>query len=568
MKTVVITKTVEEAGLRELLTARTEPMIERDAGDGVFELEDGPFEHYRRVVTHEATGEGTYDVTQTTDFVLAIPVWGWMFTPMVKKAIKDPPKPGQQLWWLPPDRMDRRATEVLARLCVFSVFAGYFGVLLSQLNTYFKTDFALSNSDSAAVAMAVRVAGLFALGVVAFADRRGRKIVLIVSCYAAIAFSVTGAFAPNIYFFGTTQTLMRTFSAAIGLLLGVMAAEEMPRGARAFAVSMLVASGAVGAGGVVVFLHLADASVWAWRIFLLVPLLMIIPVRTLAQRLPESRRFEVHELNEQRKRDGAAGAVEAVYDHEHAAEAVHSEAVSATITTARPPARMRDSHGFRFVVLATSAFLGNVFFAPAGYFFNDFLRVEQGYDGLKISLLQVLTNVPGGLSMIVGGRLAESRGRRIIGAIGMVGGFGFTVLMFLATGWGLWLYSTLGTLIGAIAIPALGVYGAELFPTGNRALAGGGLNFFGVIGGALGLMAAGAMSGDDHYGSYGPAMAVLGLGPLVVVFLVLFLYPETAHRELEELNPEDAPPPHDPASLARLDADYAVEHALHEHGHA
>jgi hypothetical protein len=35
-------------------------------------------------------------------------------------------------------------------------------------------------------------------------------------------------------------------------------------------------------------------------------------------------------------------------------------------------------------------------------------------------------------------------------------------------------------------------------------------------------------------------MALLAIGPLIVAALVLTLYPETAHRELEELNPEDA----------------------------
>jgi methionine-rich copper-binding protein CopC len=35
-------------------------------------------------------------------------------------------------------------------------------------------------------------------------------------------------------------------------------------------------------------------------------------------------------------------------------------------------------------------------------------------------------------------------------------------------------------------------------------------------------------------------MALLALAQVVVVTTVLLSYPETAHRELEELNPEDA----------------------------
>ena len=36
-------------------------------------------------------------------------------------------------------------------------------------------------------------------------------------------------------------------------------------------------------------------------------------------------------------------------------------------------------------------------------------------------------------------------------------------------------------------------------------------------------------------------IALVGLGQLVVVGVVLAWFPETAHQELEALNPEDAP---------------------------
>ena len=44
----------------------------------------------------------------------------------------------------------------------------------------------------------------------------------------------------------------------------------------------------------------------------------------------------------------------------------------------------------------------------------------------------------------------------------------------------------------------------------------------------------------------GRAIAILAVGPLIVAVLVLTRFPETAHRELEELNPEDAVPPATP----------------------
>jgi MFS family permease len=95
--------------------------------------------------------------------------------------------------------------------------------------------------------------------------------------------------------------------------------------------------------------------------------------------------------------------------------------------------------------------------------------------------------------------------------------------------------------VAAAGIPALGVYGPELFPTSLRGSTGGLLTLAGVAGSAAGLLAAGFLA--EELGGFGPALAPLAAGPLIVAVLVLLAYPETARRSLEELNPEDAPPP-------------------------
>jgi MFS family permease len=89
-----------------------------------------------------------------------------------------------------------------------------------------------------------------------------------------------------------------------------------------------------------------------------------------------------------------------------------------------------------------------------------------------------------------------------------------------------------------MTVPALGVYGPELFPTSLRGRANGWISMAGVMGSALGLQIVGRMG--DHIGRLGPGIALLTIGPVVVALLVYFLYPETANVELETLNPEDA----------------------------
>jgi hypothetical protein len=44
----------------------------------------------------------------------------------------------------------------------------------------------------------------------------------------------------------------------------------------------------------------------------------------------------------------------------------------------------------------------------------------------------------------------------------------------------------------------------------------------------------------DNDISYGAVMMGLAMGPVLVAVLVFLKYPETAHRKLEELNPEDS----------------------------
>jgi len=531
VKTVVVTKNVDAAELEALRLPKRAPTVERALGNDEFAIEDGPFDHYRRTVSVAPTPDahGRYDVTETTEFQLAIPVWGGLFNPLFKRMIRHPPDPDKPVWFLPPDHMSRRATEVLSLLCVFSVITGYLGVLLSQTNAFFQKDFGASNTDIADVQIAVRVGAFLALVVVAFADRIGRRRVLLGASVIGVLLTATGAFAPTLFWLGMSQGFARAFSAAIGIVIVIIASEEMPAGARAFALSVLTMTAALGAGGVVLFLWIADFGPSAWRVFYLTPLLFLFALRPLARRLLESKRYEVYEL---RSAAGASGT--------------------------QPAPAPTESRVRRFAMLAAWGLFFNTFLAPASGFQNNFLLNEQHLAGWQITVFQFLTSVPPGVMLVVGGRLADEYGRKLIGTIGMVGGTVFTVLMYQSSGWPMWVFSALSVLFGVLVIPALGVYQSEMFGTGSRGRASGAINLLAVTGSVVGLKVAGVLS--DHYGRFGPALAILSVGPLIAVGVVLLFYPETAHKELEELNPEDSPPPDDPSELAKLDEAFEMAH--------
>jgi MFS family permease len=101
----------------------------------------------------------------------------------------------------------------------------------------------------------------------------------------------------------------------------------------------------------------------------------------------------------------------------------------------------------------------------------------------------------------------------------------------------MWLTATVGSIFAAALVPALSVYGPELFPTSLRGRANGIINTVATVGSVIGLVLAGFLI--DRLDSFGLALGLLAIGPLAMAAVVLAFFPETAWRELEDLNPED-----------------------------
>jgi putative MFS transporter len=87
-------------------------------------------------------------------------------------------------------------------------------------------------------------------------------------------------------------------------------------------------------------------------------------------------------------------------------------------------------------------------------------------------------------------------------------------------------------------VPSITVYGPELFPTSLRGRANSIIAMTAMGGSVVGLLAAGVLA--DAFDSFGPTMGILAVAPLLMAILIYKRFPETAHRELEELNPQDA----------------------------
>lgn len=498
----------DESELEALRAPRKDIVEEIRVADDRWEAQGGPFRHYTRTLTvGPGPDDGRRAVEQVTEYRLAIPIWWWLFHVPVRRAIVHR-RAAYGYWWAPADRLDSRAATVLGLLCTVQLVDGYLGTVLTQTITFAADEFGRGNTAQGIVLATVRAGVLIALITVAAADRRGRKRLLVLTGVWSCAFTVMGALSPGMWFLGGSQLIARGLSTALGILIVIIAAEEMPARSRAYAASVLVLTAGLGSGMAVWVLPIADLSERGWRVIYLLPGLAILLVRWVGQRLPETRRFE--------------SAL--IADTEHP-ESTPDEAIRAR--------RRR-----RLLLLAVSAFLLAMFAAPASSLQNDFLKDERGFSASEITLFTIVTSTPAGLGVLVGGYLAEARGRRPVGATGIVLGVGLTTWAYFNSGFALWALTLLGIVVGGITVPALAVYLPELFGTHDRGRANGIIVTVGVAGSAVGLLVAGVVS-DRLGGELGPALALLALGPIVVAVLVLLFYPETAGQELEEINPED-----------------------------
>jgi MFS family permease len=191
----------------------------------------------------------------------------------------------------------------------------------------------------------------------------------------------------------------------------------------------------------------------------------------------------------------------------------------------------------RFAIIASVAFIANLFIAPASYFQNRYLDDVRGFSATGITLFTITTATPASLGFVLGGRVADTRGRRRVLALSLPVATAGIVVSFTVGGWIMWASAFGGGLLAGMAYPAFSVYRSELFPTGRRGQANGLIAALALLGGSLGILIAGQLLDRDW--SYGSVMALLSCGQVAAAVIVFTTYPETAHRSLEEINPQD-----------------------------
>ena len=411
--------------------------------------------------------------------------------------------------WLPAARRRGLTSEhifLLAVLGATSFFDGYDTAIHTIALTQIRDTFGLTKGAASALFAVVFLGAIPALAITRYADRFGRRRMLIFSVFGYTLWSGLTAVAPNAFWFTVTQFLQQVFLVAEAAIVWTMAAEELPADARGFGFGVLGMNNALGFGlAAIVFGGVFDPFGISWRWMYVTAIPPLLFVAFLRRRLPESRRFL------------------AAKERGSLAQRWHE--------ILKPSVR-------RWLILVVITTFLTQLVTQAGQFTIDFLETDRGVSATVANFMLVFAGLPGIPLMVWAGALSDRFGRRLVGCAcafaSVIGALGF---FWLPGGVPVLLPMMSLTLVGQLgAWPVLQTYTSELFPTALRSSASSWANLAGVLGRSGSLALAAPLLAVL---SQSMTATILGIGPLIAIVLFATLFPDTHGRELEELSGEE-----------------------------
>ncbi len=357
----------------------------------------------------------------------------------------------------------------------------------------------LSGTSLGAGLAVIRAASLASLPLIGWADRRGRRPVILRVTAIGLLLTILAAASPGYWWFVVVFAFGRPLLSATNALAEVMGAEETGARDRAAAVALVTAGYAVGAGASAVLHSLAAGALGFRGLFALavVPLGLVAVV---ARRVEEPSRFTVAEVAATRPTPvlGAVGP------------------------------RFRR----RVVTLCLIAFALSVITGPANSFVFLFAQDVVHQPGYQTASMVIVAGAAG-LGGLLAGRWAADRvGRRPTAAVAMVAIAASSTLLYSGTRAALLVGYVLAVLCGGVIAPAVGSLLVELFPTPVRASATGWWVAAGVVGAVVGLVVFGEVA--DVGERFAVAADIVFL-PTAAAGGLFWLLPETKGHEPEEL---------------------------------
>ena len=393
-----------------------------------------------------------------------------------------------------PDKFTPRDRKIVLLMAVAAYVQGFAQAQATNTLPFVRLSLGLTAGEMSQILAITRFGSVLALAFSFYGDRRGRRTPFLTAFTILVLANVATAFVPNPTVYTALQGIVRMTATAVGVLALVYLAEELAPSIRAYGIAIYGGAASFGAGTALFVLPIAETGRGAWRYLFGATAVGVVFLPLLYSQLHESRAF----------RDPAR---------------------KANLFSA-----LGGSHFANFWVFALISLLAAAFSAVSLTFALERLVNELNIETTTAVTVMLIGGTAGGFGFLLGGRLADTWGRRPTTMAG------FT--LSLAGGLGLYWLDSLPLIVAAVAIsslgsfaavPSLGAHRNELFPTSIRATAVVWLNTVGVFGSIAGL-AIGRVAIDE----IGLTMTVtyLGAGMLVSTLLILFL-PETRGQVLD-----------------------------------
>ena len=415
--------------------------------------------------------------------------------------------------WAPflgkPPRMNAHQWRVLGLLGIVSLFDQYDLSLFSLALKQIQADLLIPEAQLGDLGAIVRLGALpaFLFGVIA--DRLGRRRVLLFTIVGYTVLTGATAFAPDVKTFVILQFFARTFAVGELILAYVVIAEELDPETRGWGAGALTALAACGSGLALTLFGLVDVLPMGWRALYLVGLIPLAMVAWMRRSLPETNRFQMQK------------------------EATAEKSGESFL---KPIVDLMRMYPRRILGICAVIFLLSFSSESAGFFGPKYLQEEHGWLPWHYSIMGIFGGFIGVIGGPYAGRLSDRYGRKKIAAIFLAANPILVIAFYQLFGWALvpiWVGMVFS---GMAAVVVLNIFGNELFPTSYRSTASGTRVIFGTLGGALSLMTESILFGI--MGSHWNALSVMVIGSLAAPLMVLWMFPETSGRVLEEISPE------------------------------
>jgi MFS family permease len=414
----------------------------------------------------------------------------------------------QNPWWIPPflggipTGVEPAHLRVLGFVTLAMFFENYDLSLLGSALPQIAATFGLDKAAQGEFAAATRFGALPAFFLLPLADRIGRRRLLLLAIAGMSVGSLLTALALSPLQFVIAQLATRTCIVAAAIASFVVVAEEFPAAHRGWGIGMLGGVGAIGFGFGALVYGFVGSMPFGWRGLYALGIVPLLFLPAFARGLRETARFAA------------------------------SAGVARAGGAFRPLVDLFRRHPRRALALALIAGMANAGAGPSLQFISEFLQTERGWTPGAYAALSVAFGAFAIIGNPVAGRLGDRFGRRRVAACVLLL-FPLAALAFfagpariVALPWTVMVFLWMATNVSVRALAT------ELFPTSLRGTGAGSLALLETLGVGLGLLTYAAVMGAS--GSQSLALPLVALA-CVVAAASVFLVPETARRELEDV---------------------------------